>query len=122
MGFACKLKTYIPFIGREVLERQKADGLTRRLVQFQLEDTAPMLYHDEPIWRNGEIVGRLTSGSYGHSIGSAIGLGYVSQDGAIIDKAFVDDGTFEIEVAGQRFAARASLSPLYDPKSLRVKS
>lgn len=122
LGFACKLKTNIPFIGREVLERQKADGLTRRLVQFQLEDTAPMLYHDEPIWRNGEIVGRLTSGSYSHSIGSAIGLGYVSQDGAIIDKAFVDDGTFEIEVAGQRFAARASLSPLYDPKSLRVKS
>lgn len=122
LGFACKLKTDIPFIGRNVLEQQKADGLTRRLVQFQLHDSEAMLYHDEPIWRDGKVVGRLTSGSYGHCLGAAIGLGYVSSDGTGIDADFILSGGYEIEVAGRKIPATASLVPLYDPKSTRVKS
>ena len=66
-------------------------------------------------------MGRITSGAYGHTLGRAIGLGYVENAGGV-DRAFVEAGTCEIEVAGVRFAARPSLAPLYDPKSSRVRA
>lgn len=80
-----------------------------------------MLYHNEPIYRDGNIVGYLTSGMYGHTLGGAVGLGYVENpDG--VDADFVNSGTYEILVAGQMVEAAASLRPLYDPKSERVKA
>ncbi len=109
------------FIGRDALLRQRDAGAKRRLVQFLLSDPAPMLYHDEPIWADGRMVGRTTSGAYGHTLGAAVALGYVSDDGGDV-AALVADAAFEIEVAGRRVAARASLSPLYDPRSLRVRA
>jgi len=109
------------FIGREALVRQKERGLTRRLVQFVMEDAEPLLYHNEPILRDGEIVGRITSGMFGHTFGRAIGLGYVENDGRIVTPEFIRTSRFEIEVAGDRFRAKASLKPVYDPESLRVK-
>ena len=94
--------------------------MTKRLVQFVLGDPEPLLYHNEPIRRDGEIVGYLTSGNYGHTLGAAIGLGYVSHpDGVTAD--FVDAGRYEIEIAGERHPATASLRPLYDPKSERMR-
>lgn len=109
------------FIGRDALLRQRDAGASRRLVQFLLSDPAPMLYHDEPIWADGRMVGRTTSGAYGHALGAAVALGYVRDDGG--DPAgMVAGASFEIEVAGRRIAARASLSPLYDPRSLRVRA
>ena len=95
-------------------------ALTKRLVQFALDDPEPLLYHNEPIYRNGETVGYLTSGNYGHHLGRAIGLGYVNNpDGVTAD--WVKEGTYEIEVACERFPGQASLRPLYDPKAERVK-
>src|SRR4030095_4017372 len=79
----------------------------------------PLLYHDEPIWRDGELVGRITSGAYGHTLGRAVGMG----DGAHPDGGrdpFVSGGRWELEVACERHRARAQLAPPYDPKSLRV--
>ena len=108
------------FIGREALLRQREGTLTRRLVQFALDDPAPLLYHNEPIWRDGALVGHITSGAYGHTLGSAIGLGYVSAE-AGVSGDFVRSGSYEIEIARERFAARASLAPLYDPKGERVR-
>jgi glycine cleavage system aminomethyltransferase T len=99
------------------LLRQKERGLTRQLVQFVMEDIEPLLYHNEPVLRDGEIVGRITSGMFGHTIGRAIGLGYVENRG----EAVTGGGQFEIEVAGARLRAKASLKPLYDPENLRVK-
>ncbi|MHA1152272.1 MAG: aminomethyltransferase family protein, partial [Alphaproteobacteria bacterium] len=120
LGFAVRLDKNVPFIGRDALLRQKEAGLTKRLVQFALEDPEPLLYHNEPIYRDGEVVGQLESGNYGHHLGRAIGLGYVGHpDG--VDAGFVNSGSYEIEVAGARHAARASLRPLYDPKSERIK-
>jgi 4-methylaminobutanoate oxidase (formaldehyde-forming) len=121
LGFAVRFDKNADFIGRDALLRQKEEGrLTKRLVQFALEDPEPLLYHNEPIWRDGEMVGYLTSGNYGHHLGRAIGLGYVSHpDG--VDAEFVKSGSYEIEVACERFAAQASLRPLYDPKAERVK-
>ena len=90
-----------------------------RLVQFKLDDPEPLLYHNEPVIRDGKIVSYLTSGNYGHALGAAIGLGYVPCEGQSADD--VKGSCYEIEVAGTRVTAQASLSPLYDPRSQRVK-
>lgn len=118
LGFA--VKTDKPdFIGRDAVLRKKESGLTNRMVQFRLTDPEPLLYHNEPIIRDGEIVGYLSSGSYGHALGGAMGLGYVPCKGE--DAAEVLASSYEIDVAGTRVKAEASLRPMYDPKSERVK-
>lgn len=109
------------FLGREALLRQREAGSDRRLVQFLLEDPMPLLYHDEPVWRDGVMVGRTTSGAYGHVLGGAVGLGYI-RSGAVPMAEFVSSGRFEIEVAGKRIGAKASLAPMWDPKGLRIKA
>ena len=120
LAFACALRKDLPFIGLDALLRQKELGVKKRLVQFALEDPEPLLYHSEPIYRDGEMVGYLTSGNYGHTLGRAIGLGYVRHpDG--VDAQFVKAGRYEIEIACERFPAAASLRPLYDPGNLRIR-
>jgi 4-methylaminobutanoate oxidase (formaldehyde-forming) len=81
-----------------------------------------LLYHNEPIWRDGALVGETSSGMWGHTLQRSLALGYVANPNGIADAAYIDSGTYEIEVAGQRLPARVSLQPLYDPKSLRVKA
>ena len=120
LGFACAFDKGVPFIGRDALLRQKEQGLTRRLVQFALEDTVPLLYHNEPIYRNGEIVGHIASGNYGHTLGRAIGMGYVNHREKITAD-FIRSGSYEIEVACERIPATASLRPLYDPQNERIR-
>ncbi len=120
LSFACRLDKNVPFIGRDAVLRQKEQGVGKRLVQFALEDPEPLLYHNEPIYRDGKVVGYLTSGNYGHALGRAIGLGYVRDAGGV-DAEFIKAGRYEIEVAGERFPATASLRPMYDPASARVK-
>ena len=116
LGFAVKLDKPGGFIGREALVRQREVGMTKRLVQFQLRSPEPLLYHNEPIWRGDTIVGFVRSGMYAHTLGAAVGLGYVTDvTGAI------DADAYEIEVAGVRHAALASLRPLYDPKQERIR-
>ena len=118
LGFA--VKTDKPeFIGRDAVLRKKDAGLETRLLQFMLEDPEPMLFHNEPVIRDGEIVGYLSSGNYGHSLGGAIGLGYVPCSGE--KPADLLASRYEIEIAGSRVTARASLRPMYDPTSERVK-
>ena len=121
LTFACRPDKSPPFIGRDALLRQLERGVTKRLVQFALDDPEPLLYHNEPILRNGEIVGYVSSGNYGHSLGRAIGLGYVNHAGGV-DSDFIKAGRYEIEIAGERFPAKASLRPLYDPAAERVKA
>jgi len=118
LGFA--VKTSKPdFIGRDAVLRKKDDGLSARLLQFKLTDPEPLLYHNEPILRDGEFVGYLSSGAYGHALGAAMGLGYVPCPGEAASEVLAS--TYEIEVAGVRVSAEASLKPMYDPKSERVK-
>ncbi|MCC1492119.1 FAD-dependent oxidoreductase [Cognatishimia sp. F0-27] len=119
LGFA--VRTNKPdFIGRDAVLRKRESGLERRMVQFLLSDPEPLLYHNEPILRDGEIVGHLTSGAYGHHLGAAVGLGYVPCPGEKPDALLAS--RFEIDVAGSRVAATASLKPLYDPKSERMRA
>jgi glycine cleavage system T protein len=121
LGFAVSWSKSGGFIGRDALARQKQAGVKRRLVQFALEDSGRLLYHNEPIWRDNILVGRITSGMFGHSVGKSLGMGYVENRGEIVDAGFVNSGKYEIEVAGARMAAHASLSAFYDPDSARVK-
>jgi 4-methylaminobutanoate oxidase (formaldehyde-forming) len=109
------------FTGREALLRQREAPLGRRLVVFALDEPEPLLLGDEPIWRDGELVGRITSGAYGHTLGRSVGLGYVAHPGGV-DAAFVRTGRWELEIATERFSARAALEPLYDPTSARVRT
>ncbi|RMD47911.1 MAG: FAD-dependent oxidoreductase [Alphaproteobacteria bacterium] len=118
LGFAVKTGKG-EFIGREAVLRRKEEGLSRRLVQFRLTDPEPLLYHNEPIIRDGEIVGYLTSGNYGHWLGAAIGLGYVPCRGESAEELLAS--RYEIDVAGVRVPAEASLRPMYDPKGERMR-
>jgi 4-methylaminobutanoate oxidase (formaldehyde-forming) len=118
LGFA--VKTDKPdFIGRDAVLAKKETGLNARLLQFQLTDPEPLLYHNEPVLRDGQIVGYLSSGSYGHTLGAAVGLGYVPCPGESVAQVLAS--TYEIDVSGVRVKAIASLKPLYDPTSARVK-
>ncbi len=118
LGFA--VKTAKPdFIGRDAVLRKQDAGLDRRLMQFRLTDPEPLIYHNEAVVRDGRIVGPVTSGNYGHSLGGAIGLGYVPCRGE--SAADLLASTYQIEIAGVRHAAVASLAPMYDPKSDRVR-
>ncbi|PHQ78798.1 MAG: FAD-dependent oxidoreductase [Thalassobium sp.] len=119
LGFAVKTEKSA-FIGRDAVLRKRDEGLNARMVQFRLTDPEPLLYHNEPIVRDGQIVGYLSSGAYGHHLGGAMGLGYVPCKGQ--SPADVLASTYEIDVMGTRVRAEASLRPMYDPKSERVKA
>lgn len=121
LGFAVAFGKARPFIGRDALLRQRDAGLKRRLATFALDDSRRMLYHNEPIWRDGELVGRTTSGMFGHTIGRPLAFGYVEHHGRIVEPEFFRTGRYEIEVAGERTPARCTLGALYDPKSERIK-
>ncbi|WP_299931969.1 FAD-dependent oxidoreductase [uncultured Pelagimonas sp.] len=119
LGFAVKVDKGSDFIGREAVIKRKEIGAQNRLLQFKLTEPEPMLYHNEPILRDGEIVGYLTSGNYGHTLGGAMGMGYVPAAGEKL--ADVLASSYEIDVMGTRVKAEVSSKPFYDPKSERVK-
>ncbi|MFH1796564.1 MAG: FAD-dependent oxidoreductase [Pseudomonadota bacterium] len=118
LGFAVKTAKG-DFIGRDAVLKKKEAGLARRMVQFRLKNPEPLLFHNEALVRDGDIVGTVTSGNYGHFLGGAIGMGYVPCPGE--SEADVLSSSYEIEIAGVRFAAEPSLKPMYDPKSERVR-
>ncbi len=122
LAFTCAWDKPGGFVGLEALLEQRRRGLPRRrLVQFLIEDPAALLYHNEPIYRNGEAVGITTSGMYGHTLGGAVALGYVGHD-AGVSNDFINSGRFEIQVAERRYPASASLTPLYDPGNTRIRA
>jgi 4-methylaminobutanoate oxidase (formaldehyde-forming) len=119
--FVVKLDKAGGFIGRDALMRQMERGRERALVQFQLKDSEPLLYHNEPIWRDQSIVGYITSGMYGHTLGAAVGLGYVSAPTGSSAEDILSS-TYDIEVAGKRIPAIASFRPLYDPGNAKIRA
>ena len=121
-GFVCDYGKAIPFIGRDALLEQRETGQWKgkRMVQFLLQDPAEVLYHHEPIMRDGRLVGHLTSGNYGHTLGGAVGLGYVYHEEGVTTE-YIDSGKFEIEVGDRRIPAKASLTAMYDPKGVKMR-
>lgn len=121
LGFAVRLDKPGGFIGRDALAAIKARGVPcTRMLQFLLADPAPLLYGNELVYRNGQEVGHIQIGAYGHSLGGAVGIGFVTLDEPVTAE-IVRTGTWEIDVAGERIKASASLSPLFDPTMQRVR-
>lgn len=109
------------FMGRDALLRRKEAGLRSRLVQFLLEDPEPLLHYGEPIYRNGKPVGYIMAGAYGHTLGGSVGVGPVENEGEITTADYIKSGSYAIDVAGERYSAKASLRPMYDPRLERVR-
>ena len=122
VGFAARIKKPHDFLGKEHIAEQKRNGTSRKLVAFRLEDPEPLLYHYEPIYRNGEKVGHLTSGQFSPYFGTSIGLGYVHNHHGVADADYLLDAKYEISVMNEKFAAVPSLEPMYDPKMERIKA
>ena len=125
LGFAVKenkeMGRFGDMIGGDAVRAKRDEGLSQRLMQFKLKDPEPMLYHNESVMRDGELVGYLTSGNYGHHLGASIGLGYVKcrTDGETATEQLSSE--YMIDVAGRMVEAEVSLKPMYDPKSVQVK-
>ena len=121
LRFAVAFDKGVDFIGKDALLRQSERGVEKRLAIFVLEDPEPLLLGDEPIYRDGVIVGRTTSGNYGHALGRSVAMGYLeNEEGAT--PGWIRSGSYEIEVATERFSANVRLSPPYDPKSEKIKA
>ncbi|MBH67057.1 MAG: FAD-dependent oxidoreductase [Rhodospirillaceae bacterium] len=124
LGFAVKLdksaNKYGDFIGKSAVIKKKEEGLKRRLVQFCLKDPSPLLFHNEPILRDGKPVGRITSGNFGHFLGGAVGLGYIPIEKGEMENDLVGSN-YKIDIAGELFPAEATLSAFYDPSGARMR-
>ena len=125
LGFVVAWDKKGGFIGREALLRQRDRAVQpKRMVALALEDNsaaAPMIYHEEPIYRNGVIVGSTTSGAWGHRIDRSLGLGYVKNE-AGVTREWIEGGTWEVELAWKRYPAKVQLGCFYDPRGERIKA
>jgi 4-methylaminobutanoate oxidase (formaldehyde-forming) len=121
LGWAVKLRKDIPFLGREALEAERKKPLPRLLAGFAVDDPDIVLLGRETIYRNGRRAGWLSSAGWGYTVRKNIGLGYV-RDPEGVDAGYVMSGDYELEVAGERVAAKPFLKPLYDPEMTRIKA
>ena len=125
LGFAIAWDKPGGFIGREALARQcDRKQQPKRMICIALEDnsaTAPMIYHEQPIYRDGVIVGSTTSGAWGHRVNLSLGLGYVRNEPGVT-KEWIDSGKWDVELAWKRYPARVQLQSFYDPKGERIKA
>jgi sarcosine dehydrogenase len=121
LGWAVKLRSGIPFIGRDALEATAVSPLKKTFVGFSVEDETAVLVGRETILRNGEFAGYLTSGGYGCTVGKPLGFGYV-RNAAGVTSDYLLQGRYELVIANEAKAATISLEPFFDPSNLRVKS
>ncbi len=121
LGWAVKFKRNIPFLGRDALEAQRAQKLKKFMCTFTVDDPNIVLLGRETIYRNGERVGWLTGGGFGHTIGKPIGLGYVRQPNGL-DNDYLKEGKYQLEVATERVDCTLHLNSLFDPEMSRIKA
>jgi len=121
LGFAVALDKPGGFIGRDaVLAQQERGPLRRRLVQVLLTDPEPLMFHAEVVHRDGKPAGYIRSASYGFTLGGAVGLAMIDADEPI-DQAYLDSGEWTVQIGAERYPAAASLRPMYDPGSKRIR-
>jgi glycine cleavage system aminomethyltransferase T/glycine/D-amino acid oxidase-like deaminating enzyme len=121
LTFACKLKTGISFLGREAVEKARADGPRRRLVSLVLPDPDVMIWGGELVLRNGIAVGQVTSGAWGETVGGCVGLAYLRHpDGEVLTRDLARAGSYEVNVGGRLYPATVHLRPPYDPAGERL--
>jgi 4-methylaminobutanoate oxidase (formaldehyde-forming) len=110
------------FVGRPAVTAVKESGpLMRRLAQVRILDPEPLMFHGEVVYRDGVPVGYVRAASYGHTLGGAVGLAMI-ETGEPVTPEVINSGTWEIDVAGVRYPAVASLRPMYDPDNARIKA
>jgi 4-methylaminobutanoate oxidase (formaldehyde-forming) len=110
------------FVGRQAVTAVKESGpLMRRLAQVRILDPEPLMFHGEVVYRDGVPVGYVRAASYGHTLGGAVGLAMI-ETGEPVTPEVINSGTWEIDVAGVRYPAVASLRPMYDPDNARIKA
>ncbi len=120
--FTCKLKTDIAFLGREAVEKAKAEGPSRKLVSFVVSDPEQMMWGGELVLRDGVAAGQVTSAAWGESVGACVGLAYLwGQDGAPIDADWVRAGQYEVNIGGELRGISVSLKPPFDPSNDKVR-
>jgi 4-methylaminobutanoate oxidase (formaldehyde-forming) len=120
LGFAIAWEKPNGFLGRDALIAQKAEGIRRRLISLVLQDPEPLLWGHEPVICNGVPTGFTLSASYGHSVGGAIAMAYVTNGGLPVTRSWVHEQTWEIEFAGKRHRAFPHWRAPYDPDRLRI--
>jgi len=121
LGFVVDFAKPDGFIGRDVLLRQRDAGpLKRRMVQFLVTDPEPLLHDGEAIYRDGQWAGYIRAGAYGHTLGGAVGLGFVEDERGVC-RALLEGSRFEIEIDGVRYPTKTALAPMYDPLGERVR-
>ena len=110
------------FIGKEALVKQRDSAIrTSRMVQVLVGDPEPLLYGDEQLYRDGQHVGEVRNGAYGHTLGGSVGLAMIELDEDVTD-AFIGSGSWEVDIVGRRYPVTLSLAPMYDPKRERIKA
>jgi glycine cleavage system aminomethyltransferase T len=129
LGFTADFDKPGGFIGKEAVLAQKAElkakgGLRSRLVQVLVTDPEPMMYHGEVLFKDGVCVGDVRAASYGHTLGGAVGLALVTSPDpdAVVNKTYLTEGKWEVEIAGKRYPVKLSLAPLYDPNNKKIKA
>uniref|UniRef100_A0ABI7VTZ8 Sarcosine dehydrogenase n=1 Tax=Felis catus TaxID=9685 RepID=A0ABI7VTZ8_FELCA len=121
LAFTCKLKSAVPFLGREALEKQRSEGLRRRLVCFTVDEKVPM-FGLEAIWRNGQVVGHVRRADFGFAVDKTLAYGYIRDpSGQSVSLDFVKSGDYALERMGVTYPARAHLKSPFDPDNKRVK-
>jgi 4-methylaminobutanoate oxidase (formaldehyde-forming) len=104
-----------------VLAKKAQGPLRRRLLQVLVLDPEPLMFHAEPVYRDGKPLGYVRAASYGHTLGGAVGLAMIDA-GEPIDQAWCEAGRWEIDIAGKRYPARASVRPMYDATMERIRA
>jgi len=122
LGFAVSRKKNEDFLGRAAAEQYRENPQKRRLLHFQLHDSEPILFRDELILNDGRVVGHISSGAYGYTLQAPVGMGYVDIGNGLTLEDVLQSDAVEIEIAGKKYAANATLRPLYDPDNLKVRT
>ena len=120
LQFVCKTKKAVPFIGRDAYLARRAENKGPFLCSVKLPDPGPLLHGNEPVLRDAEVAGYVTSGAYGYAVGAAVGLCFVSLPKGSKNKHAIEDGDYAVMVEGQKIAAEVSLTPFYDPAGKRM--
>jgi len=113
MGFICKPNKPIPFIGRDAFLSRKADGKGPYLCHIKLQDPGPLLHHNEPVLKDGEVVGYVASGVYAYAQGASLGTCFINTD----DRASLESGRYAVVVEGQTIPATLSIKPFSRPQT-----
>ena len=119
LGFAVAKDKTTGFIGQAAVEQHRATGPQRRLTQFAVDGANPLLLHDEPIFRDGNLVAHTTSGARGFRTGLSLCMGYLPIEPGET-AAQTTASSYEISVAGERFGLHVHTAPPYDPDNSRM--